>query len=399
MIGQASRQVYEALGKACTKHTEHQAHFCVEVEQANITGDHSAQVKFNMAYTHLPLAGSADQSDLIWFVVDSTSGNATELGHSNAGNDLHDSFSQSLKRQIETSSCATQRKAKKKVRFQSSALAPAWTPPTLSTAALANAILSSDSMRKDFCDLIRRRLREPLQASECVGVLDNTDSCRNFLYPSSKKFCCQTRQAISLGQVISKVSKRQAVGGIAIYERLRLAKTLAIAVLQYHSTPWLRMSWRSEDVYFFGNDTASVEDIPSLVSPHLNVRVKGPCGQLSRASTFPPHDLARNQLLFSLGVVFLEIAYTSSLESLQSPHDLDNGRENRYTEFFVARRLAKSAKTVMGSSYHKIIERLVECDFGCGTDLNDPELQAAFHRNVVCPLERLEQKLHEFHFD
>ncbi len=232
-----------------------------------------------------------------------------------------------------------------------------------------------------------------------MGVLENTNNCRNFLYPSSKRFCCQTRQAISLGQVISKVSKRKAVGEIAIYERLRLAKTLAVAVLQYHSTPWLRISWRSEDVYFFGNDSGSVEDMPSLVSPHLNVRVKGPCGQLSRASTFPPHDLARNPLLFSLGVVLLEIAYTSSLESLQSPHDLDNGRENRYTEFFAARRLAKSAKTVMGSSYHKIIERLIECDFGCGTDLNDPELQAAFHRDVVCPLERLEQKLHEFHFD
>ncbi len=399
MIGQASRQVYEALGKTCTKHTEHQAHFCVEVEQANITGDHNAQIKFNMAYTHLTLAGSADQSDLIWFVVDSTSGDATELGNSNAENYLHDSFSQSLQRQIENPSGATQEKAKKKVRFQSSAPNPEWTPPTLSTAALANAILSSDDMRKDFCEFIRRRLREPLQGSECVGVLDNTDSCRNFLYPSSKKFCCQTRQAISLGQVISKVSKPKAVGGIAIYERLRLAKTLAVAVLQYHSTPWLRMSSRSEDVYFFSTDSGSVEDMPSLASPHLNVRVKGSCGQLSRASTFPPHDLARNPLLFSLGVVLLEIAYTSSLQSLQSPHDLDNGRENRYTEFFAARRLAKSAKTVMGSSYHKIIERLVECDFGCGTDLNDPNLQAAFHRDVVCPLERLEQKLHEFHFD
>ncbi len=166
MIGQASRQVYEVLGKACTKHTEHQAHFCVEVEQANITRDHSAQIKFNMAYTYLTLAGSADQSDLIWFVVDSTSGDATELVDFNAKNDLHDSFSQSLKRQIESSSGATQKKAKKKVRFQSSALTPAWTPPTLSTAALANTILSSDSMRKDFCDFIRRRLREPLQASE-----------------------------------------------------------------------------------------------------------------------------------------------------------------------------------------------------------------------------------------
>ncbi len=399
IIGQASRQVYEALGRACTKHTEHQAHFCVEVEQANITGDQCAQVKFSMAYTHMTLAGSADQSDLIWFVVDSTSGDAMGPGNSDIKIDHHDSLSQSLKRQIEPASGATQKPAKKRVTFQSATLVSARPSSTLSTAIIASAIISNGSMRKDFCDTIRRRLGEPLQASECVCVLDDTAGCRNFVYPSSKRYCRQRRQGISLGKVISNVSKRQAFGGIALYERLRLAKTLAIAVLQYHSTPWLTISWRSEDIYFFDSELASTPELSSLSSPHLNVKVKGPCGQISRAPTFPPHNLARNPLLFSLGVVLLEIAYTSTMETLQSPNDLDNGQEDRYTEFFTARRLAKSAKTDMGSTYHKVVERLVECDFGCGMDLSDPQLQAAFHRDVICPLEKLEQKLREFHFD
>lgn len=398
VIGQASRQVYDALGKACTKHTEHQAHFCVEVEQATITGDHSAHVKFNMAYTHLTLAGNADHGDLIWFVVDSTSGDAMQMVRSEDPGSGQDNLSHSLKRQIEPPSCTLQKKPKKSVRFQAGTLAPAC-PQTLSTAAIATAILSNDTMRKDFCDFIRRRFREPFQSSECVGMLDNTDSCRNYVYPPSNAGCRQTRQAISLGEIISGVSKRQAIGGISLYDRLHLAKTLAIAVLQYHSTPWLKMSWRSEDVYFFGSDLTPIQEPPHLTAPHLNVKVKGPCGQLSRAYTFPPHNLARNPLLFSLGVVLLEIAYTSKLESLQSPLDLDNGRENRYTEFFAARRLAKSTKTDMGERYHRIVERLVECDFGCGTDLSDPKLQAAFHHEVICPLEKLERKLHEFHFD
>ena len=399
IIGQASRQVYEALGRACTKHTEHQAHFCVEVEQAKITGDHNAQIRFSMAYTHMTLAGSADQSDLIWFAVDSTSGDAVQLGSSDIIAGHNDTLNSSVKRQLEPASDAPQKKTQKRVRFQSASLASACTSPTLSNAALASAFLSSDSMRKDFCDVIRRRLREPLQASECVGVLENTDKYRSFVYPSPNKCCRQMRQAVSLGQVISSVSNRQTVGGLALYDRLRLAKVLATAVLQYHSTPWLRLSWRSEDVYFFGNEIASSQDTPNITSPHLNVKVKGPCGQLSRASTFPPHNLARNPLLFSLGVVLLEIAHTSTIDNLQRPIDLDNGRENGYTEFFAARRLAKSAKTDMGATYHKVVEKLVECDFGCGVDLNDPQLQAAFHHDVVCPLEKLEQKLREFHLD
>lgn len=394
VIRQASRQVYEALGRACTKHTEHQAHFCVEVEQPKTMGNHKAQVKFSMAYTHTTLAGSTDQSDLIWFVVDLTSDEAVRSGNSDATIDHHDSFGQSLKRQIEPAT-----KAEKRLRFQSATSPSAPTLSTLSTAAITNAILSNDSMRKDFCDFIRRRLREPLQASECVGVLDNTESCRSFVYPSSNKCCRQSRQAISLRQVISNVSKQKAAGGIGLYQRLRLAKTLATAVLQYHSTPWLRISWLSEDVYFFDSGLASIQGTPSLTLPHLNVKVKGPCGQLSRTSTFPLHNMVRNPLLFNLGVILLEIAYTSNIETLQSPINLDNGRENRYTEFFAARRLAKSAKSDMGSTNHKIVEKLVECDFGCGMELDDPQLQAAFHRDVICPLEILEQKLHDFHFD
>ena len=141
------------------------------------------------------------------------------------------------------------------------------------------------------------------------------------------------------------------------------------------------MSWRSNDVYFFGNELASVQDQPNVTSPHLNAGVKSPDGELSHAPAFPPHKLARNLLLFSLGVV----AYWSTLKNMLSPIDLDKGRENRYTEFFAARRLEKFAKTDMGGSFHQIIEKLVECDF-------DPKLQAAFHQKP-------EQKLHDFRFD
>ncbi len=181
IIGQASRQVYEALGRACTKHTEHQAHFYVEVEQAKITGDHSAQVKFSMAYTFMALAGAANKSDLLWFVVDSTSGDAVEPTNSNTTTGHHDSLNQSLKSQIDFRSGTTQKKTQRRVRIQSASLASACTSSTLSTATLANAILSSDSMRKDFCDIIRRRLREPLQASECVG-LDGTRHDHRSMY-------------------------------------------------------------------------------------------------------------------------------------------------------------------------------------------------------------------------
>ena len=402
LIGKASQQVYEALGNACTKHTEHQAHCCVEVEQAVMDEEHGSQVKFNMAFTHLTLADCADKSDLLWFIMDSTISDAIERGSNFMAPALKSHLVQSLKRQLEPDPPPTGKKAKNNVRSRipTPATNPSPNPPAMSPPAMMvpSPHGLKDSMRKDFCDHLRRYYREPLQDTTCICVLEDTDSCRNVVYPSSSAIRAQRCQPISLGQLISSFSKQGAKRRVPLYEKLHLAKTLAVAVLQYHATPWLRMSWRSEDVYFFGlDDGALSQDMPSLI-PHLNVKVRGLNGQLPKSSTFSTHSFVRNPLLFSLGVVLLEIAYSSTLQSLQQPDDLVNYQENQYTEFFVARRLAKAADTDLGSKYHNIVERLVECDFACGTDLNDRKLQIAFYNDVIYPLDKLEQKLRDIHF-
>lgn len=397
IIGQASQQVYEALGRACTKHTEHQAHFCVEVEQAIIDGNRGARVKFSIAFTHMSLAGPSDQGELTWFIVDSVTGDALAVGHSEKQSNIKLELERSLKRQI-VDPAFQSKKSRKSVRFQSpepqcnSALMPA-------LPAVSADSLFGDYMRRDFCDLIKRRLRQPSQKSMCVAVLENTDKSKNFVYSPDNVTCSKQRRAVSLEQLLTRTNEQGISGKIPLYERLRLAKTLAIAVLQYHSTPWLRTCWRSEDVYFFGDEVVALQEPTVLTSPHLNVRVRGPDGQLSRSSTFPPHTLARNPLLFGLGVVLLEIAYSSTLESLQRPNDLDSSQRDLYTEFFVARRLAMAGHSDMGGSYHKVVERLVECDFGCGNDLSDIQLQVALYKDVICPLERLEEKLRDFHLN
>ena len=397
IIGQASQQVYEALGRACTKHTEHQAHFCVEVEQAIIDGNRGARVKFSIAFTHMSLAGPSDQGELTWFVVDSVTGDALAVGHSEKQSNIKLELERSLKRQIVVPAFQPE-KSRKSVRFQSpepqhsSASMPA-------LLAVSADSLFSDYMRKDFCDLIKRRLRQPSHKSMCVAVLENTDKSKNFVYSPGNVTCIKQRRAVSLEQLLTRTNEQGVSGKIPLYERLRLAKTLAIAVLQYHSTPWLRTSWRSEDVYFFGDEVVALQEPTVLTSPHVNVRVRGPDGQLSRSSTFSPHTLARNPLLFGLGVVLLEIAYSSTLESLQLPNDLDSSQKDLYTEFFVARRLAMVGHSDMGGSYHKVVERLVECDFGCGNDLSDTQLQVALYKDVICPLERLEEKLRDFHLN
>lgn len=389
-IGKASQQVYEALGKACNKHSEHMAHFRVEVE--HFVFDESApQVKFSMAFTQMQLAGSTGSGDPIWFLIDSTLTDETATP-SNRRDASLDELGRTLKRQFDADASRTPRKS---VKFQTPGPKPIPNPPLV----IASDVFSSQNcMKRDFCDDLRRCFREPRKANVCVGMLENTDKCKHYVYPSPLTLDSRPRRPISLGQLIRSASRPGLVGDIPIHERLGLAKNLAVAVLQYHSTPWLRLSWRSDDILFFSaGDTTQIQELPNLSAPHLSAKVKGPHGQLSRASTIPVQNLARNPVLFSLGVVLLEIAHAASLGSLMQDTDLTNGQEDRYTEFFTARRLAKSKRSVMGMTYHNIVEQLVECVFPCGDDLNNDQLQAAFHSNIICPLAELEEGFRKFH--
>ena len=265
-IGQASCQVYEALGKACTKHTEHQAHFCVEVDQELTHESRASRLKFNIGFTHLKLTGSAQRDDLLWFVVNSIIGDdAAKPGSEGTVNRIAKSLTQSLKPQIEPAHVATTQK-EKRVRFQFSKPVPP-SIPSLLPESIPNSFTSYDSMRKDLCDYLRRYVRQPAHQGTCVCVLEHSGSCKNLLFPSSTASCLQRREATSLGQLISSLTEQRSRSKIHLFERVHLAKILAIAVLQYHATPWLTTSWRSEDVYFFGTgNTSSMQTIQSLIS-------------------------------------------------------------------------------------------------------------------------------------
>ena len=93
--------------------------------------------------------------------------------------------------------------------------------------------------------------------------------------------------------------------------------------------------------------------------------------------------------------MLLELAYFADLRTLQQPSDLIDGLDSRYTEFFIAKRLASNAIREMGGTYSNIVKQLLQCNFGCGDDLNDPKLQVMFYKDIICELGRLEQAFRE----
>ena len=390
-IGKASRQVYEALGKACTKHTEHLAHFNLKVEHEPSQGTIIPEMKFKMAFTHLTLTGLS-QGDPVWFVVDSITEGSEKTELLKAIPKI-DHLTASLKRQSAYAHDCSRMPSKKQVQSQTSTRLPT---ASVSSMRVPSALLSVPSIRRDFCDYLRKYVsQQHCNPGTCMALLEATGGCKHVVYPSPYTSTRTKKQAVTLQQYISSLSKKNEPAGIPRYERLRLAKDLATAVLQYHGTPWLKLTWRSEDVIFFEEfEGTSKNEVLDLTVPHLNVKVKGPDAEDPQAACIL-HNIAPNSILFGLGVVLLEIAYSATLQSLQQPSDLCNGSDNSISEFFTAKRLARSLGREMGMSYSKIVKKLIQCDFGCGDDLNEPDLQAGYYRDVVCELDRLEQTFRE----
>ena len=385
IVGKASRQVYEALSRSCTKHTEHLAHTCAEVECMFLSGNQTSRLKFRMA-----LSSSLDHKDMVSFIVDTT----LEDSDSGSENGVIVDFKgleQSLKRQLDCPSDTAERKAKKSVRFESSAVVAT---PMYPKITIGDPFSLDSRMKKDFCDHLRRCSNQGLRPETCMGTLGVKTDCKHFVFPATMPSGSGRHRVVTLGHIISSLSKQSRLGNFPLYERLRLAKVLTVAVLQYHATPWLHESWRSDDVTFLGEDAASLLRQKSpLKAPHLYATVRESDSSASsavRGGTEGASGAARNSLLYSLGILLLEIGYWKKWQDLSRSQEGEHRYQDRYTQFYQARKFLKSGRSDMGPRYDTIVEQLIECDFGCGDDLSTVRLQTAVHRNVICPLEELE---------
>lgn len=400
-IQRASGQVYNALGKACTVHTTHSAQLCLEAKHVT---SNQAQIRFDMAFNHVALRGSAISGEPIWLAIEYISRRpVVDNGLRRLPGDKLAELTKTLKHQEEVPPPSTVKK--RKVRGNTfTALGPSRDIVTCEQASPSSSEVTPGPQlpdlytRSNFCVQVRKRWDESHENGDvCIGVLESTSNSRHVVYLAPPSTTDYAKKAITLTQLISLTSKTKQLESLPQYSKLRLARLLSVGVLQFHNTPWLTGGWRSQEVVFFNAGDREALQKSALPSPYLNVPVTPTADLQPMSSSTNPSQgcLAPNALLHSLGVVLLELAYEAPLHSLQKPCDRQGSEESRYTEFFAARRLGKTLGSALGSTYGQIVRKCLNCDFGCGDDLSEPALQVEFYRDVVCELQRLEEKFNE----
>ena len=397
LIKTAARNLYEALGTACTKHTEHQAHFSLQPVWQGL----EPHIRFSIAFRHFTINHLSGDRPM-WFQVESVvTGSITKAvpcATEHAIANVH-----SLKRCREPSPTTVVKtpgkRAKKSVRFR------AESPPVPAMVPSVTPTLQNLCVHNNFCNQLQNFLSRPglsLGPNSCIGFLEHSPESKHLVYLDSRAqsvSCGSSGSTTSLMELFSVLQKQRTASEATFspFDRVRLARQLATAVLQFHATPWLKGSWCSNDVYLYGVDSTSFQDISDKSEPYLNVSVKGPHGPVSRSSTMPSRTLVRNSLLFGLGVMLLELAHEAPLRSLRKEADVDTNDQN--TEYYTADRVRISASKILGSRYAEAARKCIQCDFGRGSDLNSSALQESFYRDVVCELEESERKLRELHLD
>ena len=399
LVQKASTQLYQALERACQSHENHSAHFRLESEHVSKEESGFPLVRFNIAFTH---GGSSARLEPAWIAVDSTfddlgteslTGEGVSIHEAQIGiNELSNHLKHELKHDLQP---IIKRIKTKSVRFAETSQYTTMTArPTVVASFLAHPALPDFCVQHDLCHQLQRH-NSPRTGSKYLGYLHKSGPWKHLVHFAPPIASYMTQQPVTLTQIVSSISQKVEADQFLQYERLRLARQLASAVLQFHATPLLRNSWRSEDVVFFN----SISSTKSLTSPHLNVQV----GKLNTpgSNVLPENPNARgnesnqfirNPYLFSLGVILIELACQAPLNSLREDCDLVDGQASKYTDYFVANRVSRSMGSSLGVNYAKVVRKCLGCDFGEGTtELKDPGLQAVFYKDVVCELERLER--------
>lgn len=243
---------------------------------------------------------------------------------------------------------------------------------------LTNLCTDSSNLCKHF-----HKIPDAGATSTCLGSLSGFVVYRN--PPESRDFSA----AIPIAQLFSRRHGNLKMNNL---DKWRLAGALSRAVLQYHSTPWLRETWMDKDIMFF--EKTPTEGPGSLEPPHLHLFPKINNDNNNTVSAIYDDRLIKNKTLFQLGTLLLELEFEDSLDAIIDKWNTTFPNAPDVTSSLTDRLLfpKRHAGENLGVKYGEIVRMCLDCDFGLGLSeysLDDEALQKAFYLQTVCQFAKL----------
>ncbi|ORY11614.1 hypothetical protein BCR34DRAFT_601219 [Clohesyomyces aquaticus] len=274
---------------------------------------------------------------------------------------------------------------------------------TATAVAILHTVAQQTTPGIDLCQMknICHYLKQNLQicgkppTKHCIGYLETPQMYRHMFYLQEKSLGSQSQlKDVNQASIysLSDLLRHDEDWSLDIVDQLKLAHKIALAILQFHETPWLTQNWRLHDLSYFGH-TGQYEEavlqtlhLSSQIAPARGIEPPTMEGVESATEVISEEEYfgIENPTLFSLGVALMELARWEPLESMSNQKDPN--------AILTARRVSRRS-TPLGPKYQEIVRKCLQCNFGFGTDLNKEELQAAVYGDVVLPLEKMIETL------
>lgn len=229
---------------------------------------------------------------------------------------------------------------------------------------------------QDLCQSIGQ-LRT-LQCGICLGYLMDASLNRYGLYwPSIPVVDKDSMMTVSLAS---------ALRGLTVAESRRLALSLASGMLRLHDTPWMAKQWGRNEVTLFkkGNSLLAQHPFLTVGLTDLQAMPSTP-GQYFAAS-----PSIRNETIFALGILLIELCMRKPFDDLILPSDLNpDGTKHPASDYFAANNVLDQIYAEAGLAYGDVVRRCVLCDFDHRkTSLTDSAFRKKVYEGVVAILEQ-----------
>jgi hypothetical protein len=228
-----------------------------------------------------------------------------------------------------------------------------------------------------------------------------------FLIPINSKGCLQEvlydgisirhasgRSALRKHPVSSKMKQNTTDASLAklfeqrtymnLKEKRTLAVILAHSLLHFCESSWLSEAWSKKHVLFLTN--AGGFDVRR---PYLSTEFQPATAVHDAGDDGSVHP---NASVLALGILLLEIALQRSIETQQTPVDLDeDGQPTVNTNYFTAARVLEDAADEESKSYRTVVSACLGCPFynpdTMKSRLDDLAFCQAVYDHIVMPLE------------
>lgn len=232
----------------------------------------------------------------------------------------------------------------------------------------------------DLC-LSFERLRAK-QCGVCLGYLVDSAMDRYALYWPQKPVVDKTSLSmLSLADLFTEPRQNPQLSG---GDSRRLAAALAFGMLRLHDTPWLTTQWSHRDIELYRKDGAILLDHP-FVSAKVGIH------SAVQSTPSPPSPMIKNETVFALGILLIELCLETSFAELQKTSgDLNaDGSKHALSDFLTATRAIDKVYDKYGDRYGKAVRRCIHCDFDQSrtTTLKNDAFRAAVYDGVVAVLE------------